>query len=162
MKLLPIPSEESAEATLLPFLAQVVNWSIDARPLGDEEILADETLSGYIRGWGRSGDMGVFAVDDDGAPLGAAWVRMPAEDWRGRGWAADTIPELLIAVAPDAQGEGVGTHLLRAVFDLLRLAGRGSVSLAVSEQNTAGEFFAANGFTIAGRNEDSDVLLRSL
>jgi GNAT superfamily N-acetyltransferase len=162
MKLLPIPSESAAEADLLPFLAQAVNWSIDRRPLTEEEILADEVLAGYVEGWGRPGDMGVFAVDDEGERVGAAWVRLPTEDWRGSGWAGDTIPELLIAVAPQAQGGGVGTHLLRATFDLLRLSGKGSVSLAVSEQNTAGSFFAENGFTIAGRHEDADVLLRSL
>ena len=59
-------------------------------------------------------------------------------------------------------GKGYGTHLVRAVLDLLRLSGCGSVSLAVHQLNTAGEFFAQNGFVIAGRNGDADVLLRSI
>ena len=36
------------------------------------------------------------------------------------------------------------------------------MSLAVHELNTAGEFFAENGFVIAGREGGADILLRSI
>jgi GNAT superfamily N-acetyltransferase len=152
MRLVPVPDDATAEETLRPFLAQSVNWSIDSPPLSDEQIAADEVLEGYVSGWGREGDTGVVILDDEDRPVGGAWVRLPREDWRGEGWAGD----------PDEQGKGYGTHLVRAVLDLLRLSGRGSVSLAVHQLNTAGEFFAQNGFVIAGRNGDADVLLRSI
>lgn len=162
MKLVPVPDDATAEDMLRPFLAQTVNWSIDSPPLSESQIAADDVLSGYLDGWGCAGDTGVVILDDDDRPVGAAWVRLPREDWRGLGWAGDQIPELRIAVDPQEQGRGYGTHLLRAVLDLLRLSGRGSVSLAVHELNTAGEFFAENGFVIAGRHGDADVLLRSI
>lgn len=162
MRLVPVPDDATAEETLRPFLAQSVNWSIDSPPLSDEQIAADEVLGGYLAGWGREGDTGVVILDDEDRAVGGAWVRLPQDDWRGEGWAGDQIPELRIAVDPDEQGKGYGTHLLRAILDLLRLSGRGSVSLAVHQLNGAGEFFAQNGFVIAGRHGDSDVLLRSI
>ncbi|HLS32425.1 MAG TPA: GNAT family N-acetyltransferase [Brevibacterium sp.] len=162
MRLVPVPDDASAEDMLRPFLAQTVNWSIDSPPLSDDQIAADGVLAGYLDGWGRPGDTGVVVLDDDERAVGAAWVRLPHDGWRGLGWAGDQIPELRIAVDPAEQGHGYGTHLLRAVLDLLRLSGRGSISLAVHERNTAGEFFAENGFVIAGREGDADILLRSI
>lgn len=162
MRLVPVPDDATAEDMLRPFLAQTVNWSTDTPALSDDEIAADPELGGYLAAWGRDGDTGVVILDGEERPVGAAWVRLPQANWRGLGWAGDQIPELRIAVDPESQGHGYGTHLLRAVLDLLRLSGRGSVSLAVHERSTAGEFFAQNGFVIAGRAGESDVLLRSI
>ena len=110
MRLVPVPDDATAEETLRPFLAQSVNWSIDSPPLSDEQIAADEVLAGYLDGWGREGDTGVVILDETDRPVGGAWVRLPREDWRGEGWAGDQIPELRIAVDPDEQGKGYGTH----------------------------------------------------
>ncbi|MEL7354240.1 MAG: GNAT family N-acetyltransferase [Cyanobacteria bacterium J06560_5] len=72
-------------------------------------------LSRYVEGFGRTGDLGMVA-EQNGQPIGAAWVRLWQAGNRGYGYVADDIPELSIAVLPDHRAKGIGTKLLQALF----------------------------------------------
>ncbi|WP_349828387.1 GNAT family N-acetyltransferase [Brevibacterium litoralis] len=150
---------------LLPFLVHAMNWSLD-RPHRDAAALADDPVAfGHVADWGREGDLGVIGRADDQVPAGvaeahgAAWMRLPDADVPTRGLVSASIPELMVAVAPDHQGEGLGRQLVAAALQLARLAGHEAVSAAVDESNGAITLFEELGFTSIGRTPDDAVLL---
>ncbi len=102
------------------FLWEMVYWA--AHVDEDEgvtlaEMRRDPDLIGHVAGWGRAGDLGVVA-ELGGRRIGAAWLRRfdPAiSDYSV--FVDDDTPELVIAVAPDHVGRGVGTTLLTALYE---------------------------------------------
>jgi ribosomal protein S18 acetylase RimI-like enzyme len=111
------------------------------------EIVHSPGLSHYVAGWGRAGDMGYLAVDDEGLLVGAAWLRLfPAED-PGYGFVDDATPELSVAVMPGYRGQGIGTRLLSALLDAA--AERyDAVSLSVQADNPALRLYRRLGFEV--------------
>lgn len=99
----------------------------------------------FLDGWGRSGDVGVVAVDARERPLGAAWARALDEPAL-RDEAGAAVPELAIAVEPHARGNGVGGALLDALAEAARHAGHRELSLTVSPRNPAARLYARRGF----------------
>lgn len=175
MRIVPVPSD--GEHILLPFLELCCSWSMDRPPVDAEAIRADDHLNRYIEGWGRAGDLGVMALaaepgagaDGDHAPapgaepraLGAVWIRTMGEK-PGFGWVADDIPELSIAVLPEAQGEGLGRRLLQTLIQMAGLTGVRAISLAVEDGNGSRHLYEDLGFAVIGRNGSSDVMLLDL
>lgn len=177
-------------ADLLPFLVLVDGWSLDSPSAGEEPVLAGP-LARYVTDWGREGDLAVlgYSVPEEGendsaapttegsaeptaegpatssaeAPVGAAWIRrLPAEE-AGAGWVSADVPELLVAVHPEHQGEGLGRKLVQTLLGLAKLTGVEAVSLAVDEANGALALFEDLGFASIGRGGHDEVLmLRSL
>lgn len=86
-----------------------------------------------------------------GQNLGAAWWRTGAGPLVP---ALPKAPELCMAVAPDARGQGVGTALLAALLQHAELQGHPTLVLNVHLRNTAAlHLYMNNGFrvTAAGR-----------
>jgi [ribosomal protein S18]-alanine N-acetyltransferase len=95
----------------------------------------------YHVGFGeRPGDVGVLAIDPDGRPLGAAWVRLVEG---GYGQIDDATPELGIAVVDDMRGCGVGTRLLEALLERVPRC-----SLSVDVRNPAKRLYERFGFDV--------------
>jgi GNAT superfamily N-acetyltransferase len=145
----------------VPFLWDM-GWeatAVDAgmRAMGREAAFAIPSVRKYLDGWGRDGDAGVIAVDEDGQPLGAAWYRLfPAEDG-GYGFVAADVPELGIGVVAGARGRGVGHALLEALLAMARAQGFRAVSLSVDRQNPAQRLYARVGFRDAGLSPAADT-----
>lgn len=120
---------------LAPFLV----WSMDWRGSGEwtwDRIVADPHVSRYAADWGsRHGDAGVLAMDPSSAVQGAAWWRLFADDALGYGFVAPDIPEIGVAVAPDARGRGLGARLMSAVVKHARECGHRALSLSVEDGN---------------------------
>ena len=114
-------------------------------------------LARYVAGWGRPGDLGVVA-EEDGAPVGAAWLRRWAGAARGYGFVDAETPELSVSVLPGRRGRGVGTALLRHLLGAA--AGRfGAVSLSVSVTNPARRLYEREGFMAVGPPEGGSVVM---
>src|SRR5262245_54459100 len=106
--------------------------AVDAgmRAMGRDAALALPSVRKYLEGWGRPGDAGVVAVDEDGRRLGAAWYRLfPVED-AAYGFIASDIPELSIGVAAPARGKGIGRALLDALLNTAHEQGYRAISLS--------------------------------
>jgi ribosomal protein S18 acetylase RimI-like enzyme len=124
-------------------------------------VLADPNVAHYVEGWGRRGDLGLIAEEEE-APLGATWLRLFDESDPGFGFVAADVPELAIAVVAESRGRGVGTALLEAVPALARAAGYRAVSLSVESDNPALRFYERVGFRRVGEDAGAWTMLLEL
>ena len=99
----------------------------------------------YVRGWGRTGDAGLIALED-GNPVGAAWYRLFRRDAPGFGFVDERTPELTIAVVPSRRGRGVGHELMTALLERARREGHPAVSLSVETDSPAVKLYERYGF----------------
>lgn len=155
----------TAEERDLPFLREMLYEAAAVAPsvreMAPDAALALSELRKYAEGWGRSGDAAVVAADPSGRRLGAAWYRLFPVDAPGYGFVSADVPELSIAVAPEARGRGVGGALLAALMDAARAQGCRALSLSVDRGNPARRLYERHGFRDAGVSglEDSSVTL---
>ncbi|WP_235929459.1 GNAT family N-acetyltransferase [Cellulomonas citrea] len=151
------PARPDDADLLVDLVALAVAWS--GRDAADHaQVLGDDHLVRYVEGWPRTGDRGTVAVDDEGCPLGGAWLRLLPASRPGYSYVADDVPELTLAVLPHGRGRGVGTRLLDACLtgDLP------AVSLSVEDGNDrARGMYLRRGFVVVGREGGSDVMLRT-
>ncbi len=112
--------------------------------------------------WGLPGDFGLVA-ELDGSPVGAAWVRLLPPEPHQEGWFIDAeTPELVMAVAPQHQGQGYGepllAELLRCCDDLYP-----AVMLTARDASKAIGLYQRHGFvhvkTIVNRVGGSSVVM---
>jgi predicted N-acetyltransferase YhbS len=113
-------------------------------------------LARYAAGWGRSGDMGIVALQAD-EPVGAVWLRLWQGYSRGFGFVAEGVPELAIAVLPDYQNQGIGTQLLSRLLHSAR-EWYSAVSLSIRADNPAVRLYERLGFI---KVPDSEVINRT-
>lgn len=121
------------------------------------EILAEPDIACYVRGWGRAGDWGLQARDED-APVGAVWLREWSRREQGYGFVRYDIPELTIALLPAYRNRGLGSRMIRAVIAMARDHYPG-ISLSVVESSPARRLYERLGFRTVGRVGDSQVML---
>ena len=118
------------------------------------DIRANPDLIGYVEGWKTVGHVGVIAELDD-MPVGAAWLRAPAGGGDSNPVFVDhDTPELAVAVEPGYEGRGIGSTMMRDLFD--DVTGRfPAVVLSVRAENPAVRLYERLGFetvaTIANR-----------
>jgi ribosomal protein S18 acetylase RimI-like enzyme len=117
------------------------------------EVIFQPELARYVESWGMSGDMGVLALNKE-VPVGAAWLRL----MHGYGFVDDGIPELSIAVLPDYRGKGIGTSLLKAIFNLAVPIYRG-LSLSVTSENPALHLYERFGFQVVRSDGETKIML---
>jgi GNAT superfamily N-acetyltransferase len=121
-----------------------------ALPMAD--VLARPGIADHLAGWGRPGDIGLVAVGADGAPTGAAWLRVFTPSERGLALHAPSgIPELTVAVRRAHRGVGVGSALLAGLAECARDAGHERLAASVDPLGGAVKFLRRHGFVEAGR-----------
>jgi GNAT superfamily N-acetyltransferase len=102
------------------------------------------------RGLPPSPDTSVLALDHNGHPVGAAWWHLrdnplvAAPD-------GGPVPELVVAVLPDARGRGVGRCLLDALTARAAEHGYDQLALNVHIRNPAARLYSRAGFVVAGK-----------
>lgn len=132
-----------------------------AAPLGKdrpsaEQLLSNPQVTAFVDGWGRPGDHGIVA-EAELEPVGAAWFRVFPDDDPEGGFVGGETPELLIALAHEHRGKGVGGLLLSALLDKAREEGKASIGLNVPRVNLpAVALFRSHGFAV--RREREGVL----
>lgn len=147
-----------------PFLWEMLYQSLyvpEGRPPFDRSVLSRPDVARYVKDWGRENDAGFVALDEDGRPIGAIWLRLLKGAERGFGYVDDETPELGVAVLPAYRGRGVGTSLLTRLIE----AAGGMyeyISLSVSAGNPAMRLYRRLGFEEVGQSGDSITMRRSL
>jgi GNAT superfamily N-acetyltransferase len=102
----------------------------------------------WLDGWGD--ELGV-AWEDDGRVVGAAWARVvdPVLAWDNTGQA---LPEVIISVAEEGRGKGLGRRLMEALMSRAYAEGHAGLALTVSERNpVAVRLYEHLGFEHVGR-----------
>ncbi|MBA3470361.1 MAG: GNAT family N-acetyltransferase, partial [Herpetosiphonaceae bacterium] len=122
------------------------------------QVVADAKIARYVQGWGRPGDCGVMAMDQE-QPIGAAWSRRLTGAEPGFGYLDDQTPELGIAIMPLYRGKGIGTFLLEQL--LTTLADQAAaVSLSVSRDNPALQLYTRLGFVVVGEDTGGSFIMK--
>lgn len=144
------------------FLHEMLYEAAHWRPGGPRpdpaEARADPRIAQYADGFGRPGDAGVVA-EEDGRPVGAAWYRRFTAAAPADGFVEESIPEVAIAVVPDARGRGLGTALLRALLERAAADGLAAVSLSVNDANPARGLYVKLGFFRVGGTPGSSTMV---
>ncbi len=131
-------------------LMEAAYWrSAKNRPPLDEA-LADPELAKLIASWGRDGDAGYIAEDENGKNLGAAWYRFWTDEDHSYGYVAKNTPELSIGVATESRGHGIGASLLETLLSYASKSGIQQVSLSVEKDNPAIHLYERQGFSTVG------------
>lgn len=153
------------EPFLWEMLFYAANMAEDGATSGDDA-RTHPYLAKYVRGWGRAGDLGVVAEDEEGQPLGAAWVRLLAGAEKNYPAIDNDVPELAIAVLPRYIGQGLGGWLLARLLEAAKPI-HPAVVLSVREANPARRLYDRLGFVVVETTINrvggrSYVMLKSL
>lgn len=154
------PLAPSDQAFLWEMLYQALYVPEGGRPFG-RDILNQPDIAVYVKDWGREGDSGFVALDENGRPVGAVWLRLLKGVERGFGYVDERTPESGMAVLPEHRGKGVGTALLSSLI----VAAEGvyeSISLSVAKENPASRLYRRQGFEIVGARGDSLIMKKRL
>ena len=139
-----------ATSSDVPFLWLMLTYAASMAPGGLASVEAaqqDAGLRWYVELWGaRPGDLGVVAIREDDAPVGAAWLRL-LEGEHPHKVATAEIPELAIGVDPAHRGRGIGARLIEALVE--RARGRyPALALSVRETNPSVRLYERAGFVV--------------
>jgi ribosomal protein S18 acetylase RimI-like enzyme len=150
----PVQNKDLAFLWAMLYEAAAVDATI--RAMGQEKALSLPTIQKYLAGWGRDGDVGRIAVDEQDVPLGAAWYRLFPASAPGYGFVSATIPELTIGIHSSARGQGIGGALIQALLSAAAEQGWLALSLSVDRQNPAKQLYERYGFRDMGISQPAD------
>jgi ribosomal protein S18 acetylase RimI-like enzyme len=113
----------------------------------------------YAAAFGRPGDFGVLALIG-GVAVGASWGRLFTPEDGSYGFVAADVPELTLAVRPEARRRGVATGLLGRVVAAADGRSLPALSLSVEPDNPALRLYRRHGFRKVGEVEGSWTMVR--
>lgn len=123
------------------------------------EIFHSRELHQYVDEWGKTGDYGLFVIENNtNKKIGAAWLRLFEAADCSYGYIADDIPELAMAIDPARRGRGIGTLLLKELIAQTKKR-YPAISLSVHRENPAIKLYERFGF-ISEREEKSSVVMK--
>ena len=135
---------QTSDYSCLPeFLYQAIFIPKGVEPL-PRSIINDPQIFAYIKDFNTQiGDLGVVA-EHNGQIVGAAWTRIiPAY-----GHINAETPELAISILPEFRGYGIGSKLMKKLFEVLRANGYAQTSLSVQKDNPAVRLYKRLGYRI--------------
>lgn len=115
-------------------------------------------LQVYVADFGTQKHDRALLAEIDGKAAGAVWVRI-MNDY---GHIDDKTPSLAISLYKEYRGLGIGTALIKEMFNLLKDAGYGQVSLSVQKANYAAKMYQKLGFQIVKENDEDYIMVKYL
>jgi GNAT superfamily N-acetyltransferase len=155
------PADADDAEFMTSMLIAAMNWSPE-HTTSPAALLADPQVWQYIADWPQPDDRGLIAVDDDGRPSGACWLRYRPANRPGFGFLAQDVPELTIGVRPDTRRTGIGRALLQAMADQARSRGVTALSLSVEHGNPAAHLYRSEGWRTVKAEPDADTMTLDL
>ncbi|MCL2163445.1 MAG: GNAT family N-acetyltransferase [Oscillospiraceae bacterium] len=141
--------QESDYICLREFLYQAIYIPDGVEPPTRSIINAPEIFI-YIKDFGtQPGDLGVVA-EQNGQIVGAAWTRIIPS----YGHIDKNTPELAISIFPGFRSYGIGSRLMKKLFEALRKNGYKQTSLSVQKNNPAVRFYQRLGYRMSGERLD--------
>jgi ribosomal protein S18 acetylase RimI-like enzyme len=129
-----------------PFLWEMLYQAIFVPPGAapfPREIIQQPEIARYVAGWGRAGDSGYIAVEEQ--PIGAVWIRRFTAAQPGYGYVNDETPELTIALLSEWRDCGIGTNLMITMLEAAQKE-YSAISLSVSAASSARRLYERCGF----------------
>lgn len=151
--------QESDYECLNEFLYQAI-FIHEGDELPPRSIIYEPEIFAYIKDFGtQPGDLGVVA-EQNGQIIGAAWTRIiPAY-----GHIDENTPELAVSLLPEFRRYGIGTKLIKKMFEVLQKNGYQQTSLSVQTDNPAVRLYQRLGYTVVCERPDHaghiDYLMR--
>ncbi|WP_410769491.1 GNAT family N-acetyltransferase [Fontibacillus sp. BL9] len=126
------------------------------------DIINLPSISKYVEGWGREGDIGYIAVNDSGQSVGSITIRYFNKDNKGYGYVNDETPELGMAIRSEYRGRGIGRELLKTLLEQAKKKGINAISLSVDPNNSAMRLYKRFGFKEVGMEGTSITMMVNL
>ena len=133
---------------LKKMLFEASYWRQNISKPGFEQGLQRADLKYLLEDWGRKGDTGIIAEDDNDNQIGAAWYRFWTEEKHSYGYINERIPELTLAVSEKWRGKGVGRELIKRLITKAKSQNLTKVSLSVEKENFAVNLYQQVGFKV--------------
>lgn len=123
------------------------------------DIVNNPELQIYYKNFGSRSDDYCVVADCRGEILGAAWVRLLANEPKGFGNIDDTTPEFAVAVLAEHRGAGIGRKLMNVLIDLLAEKNYKQASLAVQKDNRAYNLYKDIGFEFYAEKDEEYLMI---
>lgn len=121
-------------------------------------IIENEDLQVYVRDFGQLPDDRCLVAVYDGKIVGAVWTRI----MKDYGNIADDTPSLAMSLYKEYRSKGIGTELLKRMFQLLRKDGYKRVSLSVQKANYAVRMYKKAGFETLKETPEEFIMVCNL
>lgn len=121
-------------------------------------ILTEPALRVYVDGFGEGAADTAVAAEANGRVVGAAWARI-MDDY---GHLDDETPSLAVALYVPYRGRGLGSALLKALLERLRLKGYARASLSVQKANRALRLYRRLGFEAVQDKGEELIMVKAL
>ncbi|MEC0092332.1 GNAT family N-acetyltransferase [Paenibacillus macquariensis] len=150
----------------MPFLWDMLYESLyvpEGQKAFSREVIKEPLIAKYLDNWGREGDMGYIAVNNEGYSIGSITMRYFNEDNKGYGYISNDTPELGMSLIKEYRGQGIGTALLRKLFEEMTELGIKRISLSVDPRNLAAvKLYQRVGFEEVGMEGTSITMIADL
>ena len=112
----------------------------------------------YIKDWGKTSDY-CLVLEIENIIVGAIWVRILKN---GYGYINDTIPEICMSLLKDFRNQGFGSLLIKKMLDDMKLLGYEHISLSVSKDNYAADWYRKLGFKVYKEQKEDYIMVVEL
>ena len=122
-----------------------------------KSIIKQPELQAYIKDFGKADDL-CLVVEIKEKIVGAVWVRI-MNDY---GHIDDKTPSFAISLYEEYRNLGIGTALMGAMLQLLKVKGYKQTSLSVQKANYAVKMYRKAGFEVVDENKEEYIMICKL
>ena len=122
-----------------------------------KSIIKQPELQVYIKDFGKADDL-CLVVEIKEKIVGAVWVRI----MNNYGRIDDKTPSFAISLYEEYRNLGIGTALMGAMLQLLKVKGYKQTSLSVQKANYAVKMYRKAGFEVVDENKEEYIMICKL